>query len=155
MISRFAFIAILFISLNSCKDSKTETDTTSEAETESTTTDHKSPKVDMHTSEISLDWNGTYKGVLPCADCEGIDTELVINKDYTFVLKSIYLGKDEAVFETKGTFKWNDEGSEITTISENKDSRSYKVGENKLWHLDSDGNIITGDLAEHYILTKS
>ncbi|HSH50375.1 MAG TPA: copper resistance protein NlpE N-terminal domain-containing protein, partial [Bacteroidales bacterium] len=29
---------------------------------------------DMHTSEISLDWQGTYKGVLPCADCPGIET---------------------------------------------------------------------------------
>lgn len=37
--------------------------------------------LDMHTSQIALDWSGIYKGVLPCADCEGIETEVTL-RDY-------------------------------------------------------------------------
>ena len=28
-------------------------------------------------SRNSVDWNGTYRGIVPCADCEGIKTEVV------------------------------------------------------------------------------
>jgi hypothetical protein len=30
----------------------------------------------------------------------------------------------------------------------------YKLGENTLTHLDLDGNVITGDLADDYVLKK-
>ena len=32
------------------------------------------------------------QGVLPCADCEGMDTSLILEKDGTFVLNEIYRG---------------------------------------------------------------
>lgn len=148
---KFAFLTLLFIGLNSCKDAaKTETDTSSEDTTENTTTE-----VDMHTSETSLDWDGTYTGTLPCADCEGIETSLTLNQDLTFVLQTKYLGKDELTHETKGVFTWNDAGTEITLPEDGDVARSYKVGENRIWHLDNDGNPITNDLAEFYILNKS
>lgn len=41
----------------------------------------------------SLDLAGTYQGVLPCADCNGIATEILINNDQTFVIKSNTYGK--------------------------------------------------------------
>ena len=31
-------------------------------------------------SENVLDWDGTYKGVTPCADCEGIETTVTLNR---------------------------------------------------------------------------
>ena len=58
-------------------------------------------------SMTSVDWPGTYQGVLPCADCEGIQTQIVIQKDLSFVLETRYLGKDQQIFQTKGTFQWN------------------------------------------------
>ena len=33
--------------------------------------------VDIHNAETSLDYEGTYKGVLPAADCPGIETTLI------------------------------------------------------------------------------
>ena len=36
---------------------------------------------DQHNSRNSLDWNGVYKGVLPCADCEGIETVITLLND--------------------------------------------------------------------------
>lgn len=103
-------------------------------------------------SMTSLDWTGTYDGVLPCADCEGIKTIISINQDNTYVAKDIYVGKPDSLFESNGTFKWDEKGQKI--IFSDKNRTSYFVGENTLTHLDKDGNKISGDLAERYILKK-
>jgi heat shock protein HslJ len=106
-------------------------------------------------SKNSLDWNGTYKGITPCADCEGIATEITLNTDLTFTLKTKYLGKgDGKVFEEKGTFTWDKTGSTIILENLKGKPNQYKVGENKLIQLDMKGKIITGALAEKYILRK-
>ncbi|CNH48967.1 envelope stress response activation lipoprotein NlpE [Yersinia pekkanenii] len=34
----------------------------------------------------------SYQGVLPCADCSGLDTSLFLDSDGTFILKEIYRG---------------------------------------------------------------
>ena len=36
---------------------------------------------DFHNSLNSLDWEGTYSGILPCADCAGIQTLIKLNKN--------------------------------------------------------------------------
>ena len=59
-----------------------------------------------HTSANSVDWQGIYKGVLPCADCQGIATALTLNNDNTYVLTTKYLGKDSVGHQEKGNFSW-------------------------------------------------
>lgn len=46
-----------------------------------------------HNSKNPLDWNGTYRGILPCADCEGIKTEVTLHKDRTYEIARKYLGQ--------------------------------------------------------------
>jgi uncharacterized lipoprotein NlpE involved in copper resistance len=109
-----------------------------------------------HNSMNSLDWNGTYKGTLPCADCEGIETILTLNPDQTYILFTNYLGRNDALEEEKrGSFSWNEAGSIITLTNVTSGPNQYKVGENRIWHLDINGEFITGDLADHYVLIKS
>ena len=127
---------ILFIGLTSCKSAKKVQSFEVKATSDNNMT--------------SVDWVGTYQGVLPCADCEGIKTQIVLNKDLSYILETQYLGKDEKVFQSKGTFKWNESGSKITLDNENK--QIYQVGENRIFHLDKDGNRITGEIANNYIL---
>lgn len=113
--------------------------------------------VDMHTSEIALDWDGTYTGTLPCADCEGIKTELTLNKDKTYVLTQEYLGKKEIAIDTlKGNFNWRNDGNSIALegIKIGEASPFYKVEENRLRHLDIEGKPISGSLSENYMLKK-
>ena len=43
----------------------------------------------------ALDWEGTYMGIVPCADCEGIEKTILLNKENTYTLTSKYLGKKE------------------------------------------------------------
>ena len=106
-------------------------------------------------SQNALDWQGTYKGVIPCADCEGIETIITLNKDLTYVVKTKYLGKgDGKVFEEKGSFVWDKSGGNIALNGGKGGPSQYKVGENQLIQLDMEGKIITGDLAEKYVLTR-
>ena len=112
----------------------------------------KETVVDMHNSMNALDWNGTYQAVLPCADCEGINTVLRLNNDLTYSKNSKYLGKDDAVFEEKGTFSWDETGQIITLYNDEKNQ--YFVGENRIWMLDQNAEKITGDLAQSYIFNK-
>lgn len=109
---------------------------------------------DGHNSRNSLDWQGVYKGVTPCADCEGIETTIVLLSDNTFTRKLIYLGKDTGEFSDSGTFEWNEAGSAITLMSAEDQRQMYQVGENTLFHLDQEGKRITGELAEKYTLVK-
>lgn len=119
------------------------------------------PAIDSQTdagqdnSSTSLDWVGTYKGILPCADCEGIETVITIKEDMTYAIKSKYLGKDEMVYEQKGDFLWNEEGNTIILNEKNRTLRQFLVGENYLLQLDLKGNKITGELADKYFLHKA
>ena len=119
------------------------------------TTKGKSGETDAsHNSANSLDWQGTYKGTLPCADCPGILTELKLNNDNTYILKTKYMGKDSIAQEETGNFSWNKEGNTITLTTARNRSGQYLVAENKITQLDRSGNKITGVLAENYVLTK-
>jgi uncharacterized lipoprotein NlpE involved in copper resistance len=111
--------------------------------------------IDSHNSQNSLDWQGTYKGVTPCADCEGIETEIILNNDFSYTLKTKYLGKgDGKVFQEAGSFVWDKTGAIISLEGLKGSPSQYKVGENRLIQLDMEGKVIEGDLAEKYVLTK-
>jgi uncharacterized lipoprotein NlpE involved in copper resistance len=110
---------------------------------------------DIHNSQNALDWYGVYKGIIPCADCEGIDTEITLAKGMIFTLKTKYLGKgDQTVFEKEGTFTWDTTGSVISLNDLKGSPNQYRVGENKLIQLDMEGKEILGTLAKKYILKK-
>lgn len=99
-----------------------------------------------HNNQNSIDWAGVYRGVLPCADCEGIQEEIRLNDDLTYEMVSTYLGKgDGNQFPDKGTFEWDADGSRIkltSATSTDGTNRWFKVGENQLISLDIQGNPI-------------
>jgi copper homeostasis protein (lipoprotein) len=90
---------------------------------------------------------------LPCPDCEGIETVIDLNSDYTYQLHQKYLGKGAGLQNTSGTFSWTENGSKLV-LKVGKVNQQIQVGENRLFWLDQDGKRITGALADHYILTK-
>lgn len=108
-----------------------------------------------HNSRNSVDWTGTYRGITPCADCEGIDTEMVLHEDGRYEIATVYLGKSDEVFRESGSFTWSEDGSRIQLdVTDGSRSPNYLVGENHIVHLDMDGNRVTGALADYYILDK-
>ncbi|WP_222845210.1 copper resistance protein NlpE N-terminal domain-containing protein [Flavobacterium piscinae] len=107
-----------------------------------------------HNAKISLDYSGMYQGVLPCADCEGIETTLWIDEN-NYVLFTNYLGKkNKTKSEFRGSYVWNEFGNTIILKGIENAPNHYFVGENYLKQLDMDGNKIEGDLAEKYVLQK-
>ncbi|HMO32693.1 MAG TPA: copper resistance protein NlpE N-terminal domain-containing protein [Lacibacter sp.] len=107
-----------------------------------------------HSSRNTLDWHGAYRGVLPCADCEGIETILTLATNNTFTLSTLYKGKEGKAQVSAGTFNWNDAGSVITLKGGAFDGTQYQVGENRLTQLDKGGQKVSGSLADKYVLKK-
>ncbi|MDR0542850.1 MAG: copper resistance protein NlpE [Dysgonamonadaceae bacterium] len=108
----------------------------------------------IHTAQNALDYEGTYEGVVPCADCEGIKTVITIKYDGTYAMKFSYLGKNNTVYEKSGSYKWDKSGQVIILEGIENGPDKYFVGENHIRQLDMNGQDITGMLAEMYILEK-
>ena len=98
-----------------------------------------------------MDYEGTYKGTFPAADCPGIETTLTLNNDRTFTLDSKYIDRNQT-FNESG--KYTLKGNLLTLVSNDGEEEYYKVEENRLRKLDRDKKEITGDLAGYYILKK-
>lgn len=137
--------------LAACGPAPTEPSAPTQGKTPAPTT---VPPENSHTSANSLDWAGEYKGVVPCADCEGIDTSLTLNTDNSYQLSTMYLGKSTTPFQQQGQFEWDATGSVIRLLNQKDGPALYKVGENQLIQLDMEGQRITGNLADNYKLTK-
>ena len=136
----------------SCTNEKQKSGTESKVETQ------HAAVVDGHNAQNSLDWAGTYQSVQPCADCEGIEVILTLNKDQTYIRKSTYLGvkaKNVPATEEKGTFEWDESGLMIQlSASSDAGPNRYRVGENQIIQLDMDGKQIEGPHAALYVLKK-
>ena len=109
---------------------------------------------DGHTAANSLDWSGTYQGVIPCADCEGIQTVVTLNKDMTYAFSATYLGKPGKPFEKTGTFSWNEAGNTVILAGLENRPNKYFVGERYLLQLDVEGRKIEGASASLYRLQQ-
>lgn len=107
-------------------------------------------------SQNSLEWQGVYNGTIPCADCPGIETVVVLNSDNTYKMTSRYITGEDNVFEYAGKLQWSKDGGSVTLEGTDKQGGTtrLKVGENKLFWLDNEGKEITGDLADKYILNR-
>jgi heat shock protein HslJ len=107
-------------------------------------------------SENSLDWEGVYMGIIPCADCPGIQVRIALSSGNTYKMDYLYLEQDANNETFEGTFQWDEEGNVITlgNLEEKEFPIYYKVGENLIIQLDTEGREITGQLAANYVLTK-
>lgn len=109
-----------------------------------------------HTSQNSLDWEGTYRGILPCENCEGLEATITLNKDLTYKQTYRSIGKVDEPVATAGKFTWSKSGSSITlSPTSTGEPVQYFVGENTLTQLDAQGNKVGGNDALQYILTKA
>jgi len=138
-------LGIMAFGFTSCKKE-------TEKETDTTAVDSTIVQVDEHNAMNSLDYQGTYRGNLPCADCESIETTISLTED-SYIKETVYKGKSREVFKETGKYTWNDAGNTIT-LSDSEAPNQYFVGENVLFHLDAEGKRIEGDLASNYKLSR-
>lgn len=113
----------------------------------------KTEAPDMHTAETSLDYQGTYAGTVPAADCPGIELRLTLGQDGTYDLHATYIDRD-AEFDEKGAYAVR--GSLLTlTPADGAQIQYYKVEENRVRMLDADKQPVQGALSENYVLHKT
>lgn len=95
-----------------------------------------------------------YAGLIPCADCDGVETNVTLFSDTTFELRIAYIGKnpkDTAGLNKtiNGKFMMHSD----TVHLEGAESR-YLKSDTALFQLDKTGRIMTGKKAEKYVLKK-
>lgn len=106
--------------------------------------------------ETSVDWPGTYTGVLPCDGCVGIETFLTINKNLTYrlVQRKVAIDTDHPELETTGNFSWNEAGNVISMQGIENDQLRLKVGRLYLKPIDSLGFEVRPERGNNFHLLK-
>lgn len=84
----------------------------------------------------------SWRGILPCADCEGIETSLFLEKDGTWVMNERYRGvRDEpSSFASYGT--WARTADKLVLTDSKGEKSYYRVKGEALEMLDREGNPI-------------
>jgi heat shock protein HslJ len=135
-------LSTLMIGMVSCKSKQKETQCTKPVVAASAADSRNLPA-----------WEGFYSGVLPCADCSGIQISLELSKNQTYTLRRTYIGKGDDSFDSSGKITLDKKKNRIT-FGEGEDKMQFLAGENSLTVLDREGKLITGELAAYYILVK-
>lgn len=108
-----------------------------------------------HTQK-KLNLSGLYLGFFPCDDCHGIKTTLALNKSGTYAFYTIYVGKSDREFVEKGRYVVDAAVDKIilTPKKGSTTEQQYLIDDDKLIKLDENGDRITSDGADRYILHR-
>ena len=115
--------------------------------------DKKNPWLSTAPATAVKDWDGAYLGVVPCPNCEGIQTMIKLNKDNTCTIQTKYLGKGTDILEDKGKIYWNSDGFNLLLLN-GSDSSFIKLSLNQITLLDAEGKVVSGEYASFYNLKK-
>lgn len=102
-------------------------------------------------AENALDWTGIYQGVLPCASCSGIETELILEDDLTYSRTVHYIGEQEEK-TVDGQFSWISDT--LIRLDDAADGSVYFIGEGFVQMRGQNGEVADSPLADEYILRK-
>lgn len=87
----------------------------------------------------------SWRGVLPCADCEGIETSLFLEKDGSWVMNQRYQGgKAPSVFGSYGS--WARTADKLILTDTHGDKTYFRAKGEALEMLDQQGNPIRSQL---------
>lgn len=104
----------------------------------------------MAISLSAIAQNFTYRGTIPCADCEGIIYILSLNQGNYYKEVLIYKGKNTMPLTAAGSYTIK---NGFVTLDKTSDGMKYfKQAGNDLLMLDASGQEITGNLASMYLL---
>lgn len=106
------------------------------------------------TSATSLDWHGAYEGVVPWVGGMEYRTRLTLRPDHSYTLELTQLGEGQGTAVTEGSFAWASDGSTVFLNDVTEGPNRYFLGEGFMAQLDLEGQRITGELAERYVLKK-
>ena len=138
----FALATILLAT--TCAQAATDADTQPASddspETQIATDADTQPASDDSPETQALNHTGTYSGTLPCAVCDGIQTQLTLN-DGHYHLTRIRLGLDEDSEQTSGVYRTTTD-KQYLQLDNQTDRLTFYIGDGYLELRQPDGEKI-------------
>ena len=98
---------------------------------------------------------GTFYGILPCADCPGINYTITFENDSVYSEKLVYQERNVKPLTHSGTFSISENGIiDLTDKPEKAGMKKFKLKNDTLQMLDISGKQISGALSNRYLLTN-
>ncbi len=110
------------------------------------------PDTIQNTKQLTFLSNGRWIGVLPCDDCDGIDYQLNLKDDFTFVQKLVYNGKGEDLIIVEG--EWSFISDVVIEVDGSEETYRFLIDGKNLVLLDDDNNEILSSASKKYSLHK-
>lgn len=101
----------------------------------------------------STAWQGTYQGILPCANCEGIAIMLVLEPNGQYVMRTRMLGIDDKDRKYEGTYDW--QGDSMVRLSGETQQKVFAVHDGYIIARMPDGTAIPAHPGADYRLEKT
>lgn len=95
---------------------------------------------------------GSYSGILPCADCPGIEYSLHLNTDGSFTEKKFYIDRDTSLRSSEGTYTMTSDS--LITLNETDPPVTFRLLEDQLQLVAEDGAPFRTGMPELYMLQK-
>ena len=96
---------------------------------------------------------GIYTGIVPCADCMGIEYTLYLQRDSTYFLRQIYYKEPINQHILVDSGKWIEIYSSVIELEFGESKILFREEKNSLLMLDGDGKEIT-DMPANFRLAK-
>lgn len=146
MIKKTLYLITISLLLIQCKSTEKSTKEKEAAATELEESKNKSQ------GELANLVGQSYRGILPCADCMGIETELTFKADGQYEVKTFYLGKSDKISSKMGQYQLD--GNKVICRINSQIVSRYQIKENQLVPEGAQASSMTGT-EEQYILRKN
>lgn len=100
--------------------------------------------------EFSIEEISYYEGILPCDNCPGIETKIILYPNNKYERSSIYRETDFSEITEKGSYKWNPSNSIIKLENSKIYPSEFILNENQMRIYNNSNN----KNQDNYILIK-
>ena len=107
----------------------------------------------LHNARQSTHWQGTYQGILPCANCEGIATMLILEPDGHYTLRTRQLGIENKDHKYEGRYDWHSDSQ--LRLSGDSQQKIFTVYDGYLEAAMPDGSPIPAHPGANYRLERT
>lgn len=130
----FFFILLNFLALTACSPPSQELHSDSSSEAASQQSFSSSLPMSQSTAITSepesTHWVGTYEGVIHCPNCEGIQIQLTLTADHTYILNETYLGAEQSYSSSsQGQFSFDRTQPNLVILDRNAGNIKFLLGD--------------------------